>query len=122
MKRLLALASLGFALLGCDYRTTCHYDSHGDYHCHNTSTTNHHETVYYPEKTGGGYNNIIIVEEETAYYCDGAMPYSHDPEYCSYGSETCCTWMGSEYGWEETWCYDDCEWYMYSYQLVDYYF
>lgn len=120
MKRLLALALPMLALAGCEIHSdACHYDSHGVYHCYES---HHNQTVYYPEGNGGGSNNIIIVEEETAYYCDDTMPYYHDPEYCTFGSESCCTWMGSEYGWEETWCFDDCEWYMESYQLVEYYF
>jgi len=114
MKRILALA-IGLALSGCHlHEEVCHYDSNGTYHCHQED---HSETTYYPESVGG-YNNYIIVEEqvEEVYYCDGSVPFYHDAEYCTYGSETCCTWMGSDYGWEETWCYDDCEWYLYSYQ------
>ena len=115
MKKTITLAFCLLALAGChwEHAGVCHYDSHGTYHCHEDNhSSSHHDTVYYPEENSRGSNNIIIVEE----YCDGSMPFYHDPEYCSYGVETCCTWMGSEYGWEETWCYDDCEWYMYSYQ------
>ena len=118
MKKLLALA-FGLALSGCHlHGEVCHYDTYGTYHCHDYD---HDETTYYPENVGG-YNNIIIVEEQEAYYCDGSVPFYHDAEYCTYGSETCCTWMGSEYGWEETWCYDDCEWYLYSYQQESSYY
>jgi len=118
MKRMLALASLTLAFVGCHvHQEVCHYNAQGVYHCHDS----HEDTTYYPESSGG-YNNYIIVEEEEWEYCDDTIPYDFDPEYCTYGSQSCCTWKGSEYGWEETWCFDDCEWSMHSYQLVADYF
>ena len=113
MKTILALAGLSLALVGCHvHEEECHYDAHGVYHCHDS----HDNITYFPE-SGGGYNNYILVEEPAE-----PPPYDFDPEYCTYGTDSCCTWRGEEYGWEETWCYDGYEWYMQSYQLVADYF
>ena len=120
MKRLLALASLALSLAGCHIGPAgvCHYDSHGDYHCHeNSAKATHHETttvVYTSANNGGGYNNIIIVEEEPS-YCQWEPPHYHDPEHCTFDWGTCCTWLNI--GSEETYCYyDHCGW-----DLVDVY-
>jgi len=116
----LLLATLFFA--GCTFHAEeCHYDTYGTYHCHEGRHSEATTTTCYgahPESRRES-NNIIIVEEQ---YCDDSTPFYHDPEYCSYSSESCCTWMGSDYGWEETWCFDDCEWYLYSYQQEASYF
>ena len=115
MKRLLALALPLLALAGCHIGPVgvCHYDSYGDYHCHeNSSKADHHETttvVYTSANNGGGYNNIIIIEEEVN-YCQWDQPYYHDPNWCDYYYDTvCCGW--SSVASEETYCYYDyCGW------------
>ena len=115
MKRLLALALPLLALAGCHFGPVgvCHYDSYGDYHCHeNSSKADHHETttvVYTAANNSGGSNNNIIVIEEEPSYCMWDSPYYHDPEYCTFDGGTCCMWL--DIGAEETWCYYDyCGW------------
>ena len=113
MKRLLALAISLVSLTGCDINPVesyCHYNAHGDYHCHESHTYSHHShdgptttIVTTSANYGGGDNNNIIVIEEEPSYCSWDYPYPYDPEYCSFDGITCCMWL--DIGAEETWCY-----------------
>ena len=118
MKRLLTLALPLLALAGCHFGPVgvCHYDSYGDYHCHeNSSKADHHDSttvVYTSANNGGGSNNnIIVIEEEALSYCEEEPPFFHEPDWCTVGEETCCTWSAAPWGVWETYCYiDHCGW------------
>tara|TARA_R110002110_G_scaffold415703_1_gene653918 strand:+ start:1576 stop:1983 length:408 start_codon:yes stop_codon:yes gene_type:complete len=121
----LILTTLFFS--GCEFHTSdCHYDDHGDYHCHDVhwdETTNHHPTTTIvtttsptPAQNLRDPNNIIIVEEVLVgcdYYTE---PYPYEPEWCtlieydnSTGYESCCMWLGI--GVEEVYCHNEyCGW------------
>ena len=111
----LILTTLFFS--GCEFHTSeCHYDSHGDYHCHESHSYEHHThdgptttVVTTSANNGGGHNNNIIVIEEEQSWCSWDNPHYHDPEYCTFDDTTCCMWLGI--GVEETYCYYDyCGW------------
>ncbi len=120
MKRTLAIAVTLLALAGCDIHPVdayCHYDAHGDYHCHDSHSYTHHShdgptttVVTTSANYGGGSNNNIIVVEEEPSWCNWDSPYYHDPEYCTFDYDTtCCMWL--DIGSEETYCYTDyCGW------------
>jgi hypothetical protein len=124
MKRLLALAISLAALSGCEVHTysgiDCWYDSSGDYWCSDGFITwlEHENTpatttvVYVTEQKGGGSNNnIIVIEEEALSYCEEEPPFFHEPDWCTVGEETCCTWSAAPWGVWETYCYiDHCGW------------
>ena len=118
MKKIILLALPLFALAGCEINSgVCHYDSNYVHHCHGDDHAHsHHDTttvVYTSANNGGGYNNNIIVVEEVVEpsYCSPEEPFYHDPEYCSFDYETCCTWQASVYGIEETYCWNEwCGW------------
>ena len=117
----LTLLILPILFAGCwsHHSDHCYYDSYGDYWCDSDSSyithtppqpTNTTTVIYTEENSGGPNNNIIVVEEQYG-YCDWDTPYYHDADYCSYGSEVCCTWSASLYGLYETYCYSDyCGW------------
>tara|TARA_R100001591_G_scaffold97077_1_gene102919 strand:+ start:54 stop:431 length:378 start_codon:yes stop_codon:yes gene_type:complete len=116
MKRLLALLALTLLFIGCNaHHEECWYDNYWDEwvcvtHPHHQPTTT---VVYTSANNGGGYNNNIIVVEEVVEpsYCSPEEPFYHDPEYCSFDYETCCTWQASVYGIEETYCWNEwCGW------------
>jgi len=122
MKQLLALLTLPILFAGCwvHHSDHCYHDSHGDYWCESdnlityvyeapTSTTT---VIHTSQENGGGYNNnIIVVEEEPSWCGQFEAPYFHDPDYCTFDGETCCTWQASIYGVWETYCYTDwCGW------------
>ena len=116
MKKLLALLALSFLFIGCHMHSEeCYYDSYWD----EWVCTSHHKpapvstVVYTSANNGGVYNNNIIVVEEVVEpsWCSPEEPFFHDPEYCSFDYETCCTWQASVYGVEETYCWNDmCGW------------
>ena len=122
MKKII-FALLALALTGCDVHShsniSCWYDADGSHWCSDgfmtwieydnrpPSTT----VIYTSTETGGGYNNNIIVIEEEELWCSWEAPFYHEPDYCTFDGETCCTWQASLYGKWETYCYSDyCGW------------
>ena len=130
MKRMLALALPLLALAGCEIHPVdayCHYDDHGDYHCHDSHSYDSHvhskpaTAVVYaaPAKNGGGSNNnIIVIEEEPT--CDiwHESPFYESPDWCDEWGE--CEWYIG-YGCYEVWAWSewDCHWY-YQYDYCIY--
>jgi hypothetical protein len=123
MKKLLALAFCLAALVGCDIHhhsdVQCWIDSGGNHWCSdgfitwleydNTPPTT--TIIHTSTNNGGGYNNNIIVVEQAHAECNWDAPYFHDPDYCTFDEQACCTWSASLYGIEETYCYSDyCGW------------
>ena len=117
--RYLTLLALAFLMVGCwHHRDQCYYDQWGQYWCDGAFIYVHPEpaqttttVVTTSGNNGGGYNNNIIVVEQQPSHCSYDPPFYHDPDYCTFDGDTCCTWQASVYGIEETWCYYDyCGW------------
>ena len=116
MKNLLALLALAFLMVGCHLHSEeCYWDKYADEWVCYHHDAHHHQpttTVVYAD-SGGGYNNNIIVVEEVVEpsWCSPEEPFMHDPDYCTFDGQTCCTWQAGVYGVEETYCwYDWCGW------------
>ena len=93
----------------------CHYNEHGDYHCHeqHNYTGHDHEvthSVYYDSSYSYQDNSPVVYVTDN--YCDDSPPYYHDAQECFWSTldEVCCVWLNI--GAEELWCMNDysCGW------------
>ena len=108
----ITLLALAILTVGCVHSADeCHFHD-GSQHCHDYPVAAHATTpVVITSGNGGGYNNNIIVIEEEELWCSWEAPFYHEPDYCTFDGETCCTWQASLYGKWETYCYSDyCGW------------